>query len=104
MYGHERKDYTLSRPAIDEKSKGFAGNPAPGGMKGIAGAGCASEELDPDEVFFTAGLIFSSASEKHVLKANIFNSTNMSMSLINKPKKKIKEPTYILDIYTNSRM
>ena len=55
---------TLSRPAIDEKSKGAAGNPAPGivGIAGVVPAG-ASEELDSVEVFFTAGSVVSSAKK-----------------------------------------
>ncbi|GKC13661.1 hypothetical protein Tco_1010443 [Tanacetum coccineum] len=48
--------HTLSRPAIDENSKGLAGNPAPG----IVGIACVvldevSEVVDLVEVFFTAG-------------------------------------------------
>ena len=58
----EIKEYhTLSRPAIDEKSKGFGGSPAPG-IDGMADAvpDWASEELDPEEVFFADGSVFSS--------------------------------------------
>ncbi|KAJ0836019.1 hypothetical protein HanRHA438_Chr16g0762061 [Helianthus annuus] len=56
IYEDERKLYTLSRPAIDEKSKGFPGNPAPG-MEVIGGT---PEELDSDEVFLAVS-VFSSA-------------------------------------------
>ncbi|KAF5813802.1 hypothetical protein HanXRQr2_Chr03g0102991 [Helianthus annuus] len=35
--GRKKEYNTLSRPAIDEKSKGFPGNPAPG-IDGMAGA------------------------------------------------------------------
>ena len=88
MYGHERKHDTLSRPAIDEKSKGFAGNPS-AGIVGIVGMlpDCAAVEFDPEEVFFTAGSGFSSALEKHIHKILYINKhfDSIKTSCINKP-------------------
>ncbi|MFS7919571.1 hypothetical protein Hanom_Chr03g00214221 [Helianthus anomalus] len=59
--GRKKEYNTLSRPAIDEKSKGFPGNPAPG-IDGMAGAvpDGVSAELDSVEDFFIAGSVVSS--------------------------------------------
>ena len=63
--GKERRYRTLSRPVMAEKSKGLAGNPAPGGEASLLCSDCASpEDVSDLEFLFSAEPAFSSKQHK----------------------------------------
>ena len=63
--GKERRNHTLSRPVMAEKSKGLAGIPAPGGEASLLCSDCASpEDVSDLEFLFSAEPAFSSKQHK----------------------------------------